>query len=109
MFLLSVRKNNAGRNGSWFTCCSFSDNRDALFPVRYVGDLLMMSQVAVASASRVFSFLDKRVANSNVERAMGMTITNVSFQENDEEKCRIYNIDLQIQPGELIIIVGKVV
>lgn len=39
----------------------------------------MMSQVAVASASREFSFLDKRVANSNVERAMGMTITNVSF------------------------------
>lgn len=77
------------------------------FPVRYVGDLLMMSQVAVASASRMFSFLDKRVANSNVERAMGMTITNVSFQENDEEKCRIYNIDLQIQPGELIIIVGE--
>ncbi|UJA77589.1 ABC transporter ATP-binding protein/permease [Bacillus cereus] len=77
------------------------------FPVRYVGDLLMMSQVAVASASRVFSFLDKRVANSNVERAMGMTITNVSFQENDEEKCRIYNIDLQINPGELIIIVGE--
>ncbi|HHT7085625.1 TPA: ABC transporter ATP-binding protein [Bacillus cereus] len=77
------------------------------FPVRYVGDLLMMSQVAVASASRVFSFLDKRVANSNVERAMGMTITNVSFQENDEEKCRIYNIDLQIQPGELVMIVGE--
>lgn len=77
------------------------------FPVRYVGDLLMMSQVAVASASRVFFFLDKRVANSNVERAMGMTITNVSFQENDEEKCRIYNIDLQIKPGELIMIVGE--
>ncbi|WHT88063.1 ABC transporter ATP-binding protein [Bacillus cereus] len=77
------------------------------FPVRYVGDLLMMSQVAVASASRVFSFLDKRVANSNVERAVGMTITNVSFQENDEEKCRIYNIDLQIQPGELVMIVGE--
>ncbi|AAU16945.1 ABC transporter family protein [Bacillus cereus E33L] len=77
------------------------------FPVRYVGDLLMMSQVAVASASRVFSFLDKRVANSNVERAMGMTITNVSFQENDEEKGRIHNIDLQINPGELIIIVGE--
>ncbi|MEB9503686.1 ABC transporter ATP-binding protein [Bacillus anthracis] len=77
------------------------------FPVRYVGDLLMMSQVAAASASRVFSFLDKRVANSNVERAMGMTITNVSFQENDEEKCRIHNIDLQINPGELIMIVGE--
>lgn len=77
------------------------------FPVRYVGDLLMMSQVAVASASRVFSFLDKRVANSNVERAMGMTITNVSFQENDEEKGRLHNIDLQINPGELIIIVGE--
>lgn len=77
------------------------------FPVRYVGDLLMMSQVAVASASRVFSFLDKRVANSNVERAMGMTITNVSFQEKDEEKGRIHNIDLQINPGELIIIVGE--
>ena len=30
-----------------------------------------------------------------------MTITNVSFQENDEEKCRIHNIDLQINPGEL--------
>lgn len=77
------------------------------FPVRYVGDLLMMSQVAVASASRVFSFLDKRVANSNVERAMGMTITNVSFQENDEEKGRLHNIDLQINPSELIIIVGE--
>ncbi len=38
---------------------------------------------------------------------MGMTITNVSFQENDEEKCRIYNIDLQIQPGELVMIVGE--
>lgn len=77
------------------------------FPVRYVGDLLMMTQVAAASASRVFSFLDKRVANSNVERAMGMTITNVSFQENDEEKCRIHNIDLQINPGELVMIVGE--
>ncbi len=26
------------------------------FPVRYVGDLLMMTQVAIASANRVFSF-----------------------------------------------------
>ncbi|WP_434607227.1 ABC transporter ATP-binding protein [Bacillus paranthracis] len=77
------------------------------FPVRYVGDLLMMSQVAVASASRVFFFLDKRVANSNVERAMGMTITNVTFQENDEETCRIHNIDLQINPSELVMIVGE--
>ncbi|MED3317854.1 ABC transporter ATP-binding protein [Bacillus wiedmannii] len=77
------------------------------FPVRYVGDLLMMTQVAVASANRVFSFLDKRVANSNLERVMGMTVTNVSFQENDEEKCRIHNIDLQINPGELVIIVGE--
>ncbi|AKR10501.1 ABC transporter ATP-binding protein [Bacillus thuringiensis] len=77
------------------------------FPVRYVGDLLMMTQVAVASANRVFSFLDKRMADSNVERAMGMRITNVSFQENDKEKCRIHNIDLQIRPGELVIIVGE--
>ncbi|MEK4615507.1 ABC transporter ATP-binding protein [Bacillus sp. FSL K6-0273] len=77
------------------------------FPVRYVGDLLMMIQVAVASANRVFSFLDKRVADSNVERAMGMIITNVSFQESEEEKCRINNIDLQINPGEFVIIVGE--
>lgn len=77
------------------------------FPVRYVGDLLMMTQVAVASANRIFSFLDKRVANGHRERAMGMTITNVSFQENDEEKCRIHNIDLQINPGELVMIVGE--
>lgn len=77
------------------------------FPVRYVGDLLIMTQVAVASANRVFSFFDKRVADSNVERAMGMIITNVSFQENNEEKCRIHNIDLQIQPGELVMIVGE--
>ncbi len=77
------------------------------FPVRYVGDLLMMTQVAVASASRVFFFLDKRVANSKVERAMGMTVTNVSFQESNEEKCRIHNIDLQINPGELVMIVGE--
>ncbi|AVP47479.1 MULTISPECIES: ABC transporter ATP-binding protein [Bacillus cereus group] len=77
------------------------------FPVRYVGDLLMMTQVAVASVNRVFSFLDKRVADSNVERAMGMIITNVSFQESEEEKCRINNIDLQINPGEFVIIVGE--
>ncbi|HFU6607409.1 ABC transporter ATP-binding protein [Bacillus cereus group sp. TH43LC] len=77
------------------------------FPVRYVGDLLMMTQVAVASASRVFFFLDKRVANSHVERAMGMTVINVSFQESDEEKCRIKNIELQINPGELVMIVGE--
>ncbi len=77
------------------------------FPVRYVGDLLMTTQVAVASANRVFSFLDKRVADSNVERAMGMIITNVSFQESEEEKCRINNIDLQINPGEFVIIVGE--
>ncbi|MCQ6287762.1 MULTISPECIES: ABC transporter ATP-binding protein [Bacillus cereus group] len=77
------------------------------FPVRYVGDLLMMTQVAVASANRVFSFLDKRVADSNVERAMGMIITNVSFQESEEEKCRINNIDLQINPGEFVMIVGE--
>ncbi|WP_367888380.1 ABC transporter ATP-binding protein [Bacillus wiedmannii] len=77
------------------------------FPVRYVGDLLMMTQVATASANRVFSFLDKRVANSNRERAMGMTITNVSFQDSDEEKCRMNKIDLQINPGELVMIVGE--
>lgn len=77
------------------------------FPVRYVGDLLIMTQVAVASANRVFSFLDKRVADSNVERAMGIIITNVSFQESEEEKCRINNIDLQINPGEFVIIVGE--
>ncbi|ANS49461.1 ABC transporter ATP-binding protein [Bacillus thuringiensis] len=77
------------------------------FPVRYVGDLLVMTQVAVASANRVFCFLDKRVADSNVERAMGMIITNVSFQESEEEKCRINNIDLQINPGEFVIIVGE--
>ena len=47
------------------------------------------------------------MANSNVEKAMGMTITNVSFQENGEEKCRIKNIDLQINPGELVMIVGE--
>ncbi|MBH0349487.1 ABC transporter ATP-binding protein [Bacillus thuringiensis serovar muju] len=77
------------------------------FPVRYVGDVLMMTQVAAASANRVFSFLDKRVADSNVERAMGMAITNVSFQESVEEKYRIHNIDLQINPGEFVIIVGE--
>lgn len=77
------------------------------FPVRYVGDLLMMTQVAVASANRVFSFLNKRGADSSRERAMGMTVTNVSFQESDGEKCRIKNIDLQIHPGELVIIVGE--
>ncbi|MCU4767684.1 ABC transporter ATP-binding protein/permease [Bacillus toyonensis] len=77
------------------------------FPVRYVGDLLMMTQVAVASANRVFSFLEKRGAGSKVERAMGMTVTNVSFQESDGEKCRIKNIDLQIHPGELVMIVGE--
>ena len=36
-----------------------------------------------------------------------MTIANVSFQENGEEKCRIKNIDLQINPGELVMIVGE--
>ncbi|MEF7656328.1 MULTISPECIES: ABC transporter ATP-binding protein [Bacillus cereus group] len=77
------------------------------FPVRYVGDLLMMTQVAIASANRVFSFLNKRVANSNRERAMGMTVTNASFQEKGEEKCRIKNIDLQINPGELVMILGE--
>ncbi|HDR6258632.1 TPA: ABC transporter ATP-binding protein [Bacillus cereus] len=77
------------------------------FPVRYVGDLLIMTQVAVASANRTFCFLNKRAADNNVERAMGIRITNVSFQENDEEKCRIHNIDLQIRPGELVIIVGE--
>ncbi|HFR4144202.1 ABC transporter ATP-binding protein [Bacillus cereus] len=77
------------------------------FPVRYVGDLLIMTQIAVASANRTFCFLNKRAADNNVERAMGIRITNVSFQENDEEKCRIRNIDLQIRPGELVIIVGE--
>ncbi|CUB08833.1 Putative multidrug export ATP-binding/permease protein [Bacillus cereus] len=77
------------------------------FPVRYVGDLLMMTQVAAASANRVFFFLDKRVADSHIERAMGMTITNVSFRENDEEKCRIKDIHLKIHPGELVMIVGE--
>ncbi|WP_242212511.1 ABC transporter ATP-binding protein [Bacillus cereus group sp. BfR-BA-01383] len=77
------------------------------FPVRYASDLLVMTQVAIASANRVFFFLDKRAADSNVERAMGMKITNVSFQENDEEKCRINNINLQINPGELVIVVGE--
>ena len=29
---------------------------EMLFPVRYVGDLLIMTQVAVASANRAFAF-----------------------------------------------------
>lgn len=77
------------------------------FPVRYASDLLMMTQVAVASANRVFCFLDIRAEDRNVERAMGMKLKNVSFQENGEEKYRIKNIDLQISPGELVIIVGE--
>ena len=36
-----------------------------------------------------------------------MKLTNVSFQENGEERCRIKNIHLQINPGELVIIVGE--
>ena len=52
------------------------------FPVRYASDLLMMTQVAIASANRVFGFLDIPAEYRNVERAMGMRLTNVSFQEN---------------------------
>lgn len=77
------------------------------FPVRYASDLLMMTQVAIASANRVFGFLDIPAEYRNVERAMGMKLTNVSFQENGEERCRIKNIHLQINPGELVIIVGE--
>ncbi|OQR57572.1 ABC transporter ATP-binding protein [Bacillus sp. CDB3] len=77
------------------------------FPVRYASDLLMMTQVAIASANRVFCFLDIQAEYRNVERAMGMRLTNVSFQENGEERCRIKNIHLQINPGELVIIVGE--
>ncbi|MGE6595026.1 ABC transporter ATP-binding protein [Bacillus proteolyticus] len=77
------------------------------FPVRYASDLLMMTQVAIASANRVFCFLDIQAEYRNVERAMGIRLTNVSFQENGEERCRIKNIHLQINPGELVIIVGE--
>ncbi|WP_180235030.1 ABC transporter ATP-binding protein [Bacillus cereus] len=77
------------------------------FPVRYASDLLMMTQVAIASANRVFCFLNIGADDRNVERAMGMRLTNVSFQENGEERCRIKNIHLQIKPGELVIIVGE--
>ncbi|MBE7101467.1 ABC transporter ATP-binding protein [Bacillus cereus] len=77
------------------------------FPVRYASDLLMMTQVAIASANRVFCFLNIRAEDRNVEIAMGMKLKNVSFQENGEEKYRIKNIDLQIYPGELVIIVGE--
>ncbi|EJR65296.1 hypothetical protein IIO_01480 [Bacillus cereus VD115] len=77
------------------------------FPVRYANDLLMMTQVAIASASRVFFFLDIQAEYRHVENAMGMRLTNVSFQENSKEKCRIENIHLQINPGELVMIVGE--
>ncbi|HDX9609859.1 TPA: ABC transporter ATP-binding protein [Bacillus toyonensis] len=77
------------------------------FPVRYASDLLMMTQVAIASASRVFCFLDIQAEYRHVENTMGMRLTNVSFQENSKEKCRIKNIHLQINPGELVIIVGE--
>ncbi|UYX50371.1 ABC transporter ATP-binding protein/permease [Bacillus thuringiensis] len=77
------------------------------FPVRYASDLLMMTQVAIASASRVFCFLDIQAEYRNVERAMGMRLTNVSFKENGEERCRIKNIHLEINPGEFVIIVGE--
>ncbi|MBJ7994892.1 ABC transporter ATP-binding protein [Bacillus mycoides] len=77
------------------------------FPVRYASDLLMMTQVAIASANRVFCFLNIGAEDRNVERAMGVKLTNVSFQENGEEMCRVKNIHLQINPGELVIIVGE--
>ncbi|WP_142339128.1 ABC transporter ATP-binding protein [Bacillus cereus] len=77
------------------------------FPVRYASDLLMMTQVAIASANRVFCFLDIQAEYRNVERAIGIRLTNVSFQENGEERCRIKKIHLQINPGELVIIVGE--
>ncbi len=105
VLIVGVQKIMKG-NRSWFTCCSVA-TIEMLFSCPLCGRFINDDTSCIASANRVFSFLDKRVANSNVERAMGMTLTNVSFQENDEEKCRIYNIDLQIKPGELIMIVGE--
>ena len=69
------------------------------FPVRYASDLLMMTQVAIASASRVFGFLDIGAEDRNVERAMGVKLTNVSVQENGKS-----DVELKIFICKLILV-----
>ncbi|WP_459500110.1 ABC transporter ATP-binding protein [Bacillus sp. C1] len=71
------------------------------FPVRYASDLLMMTQVSVASANRVWRFLDRPIETVAEERGTGIEVINASF------KNLLINVQLQINPGELIAIVGE--
>lgn len=87
-------------------------SRQFTMPITQMASIANVLQSTVAAAERVFELLDEEEEPADQENAV--TVSNpkgeVVFQNvnfgYDQEKPVIKNLDLQVQPGQLVAIVG---
>lgn len=81
-------------------------------PIRQLGEVAPMILKGVAAADSVFQVLDspaeKDTGTYEVERVKGqVTFKNVSFTYANQERPALNNVDLSVNAGEVIALVGK--
>ncbi|EOO25055.1 hypothetical protein ICM_05957 [Bacillus cereus BAG1X2-3] len=77
------------------------------FPVRYAGNLLGSIQYSIAAASRVWEFFDLPKQKKEKIHNDKISLSSVYFGYPNEPKDTLKNINLSINPGELVVIVGE--
>lgn len=81
-------------------------------PVRQLSEVNAKIQKGIAAAESIFEQLDEQVEDDKgsleVERCRGeITIRNLSFAYNEKDGNVLSDIDLQVQPGETVALVGR--
>ena len=83
-----------------------------LQPMRRLGEIAPMILKGVAAADSVFELLDQPpeqdTGEIEITRARGeVRFDDVSFSYSGQDKLQLNNVNLTIQPGEVIALVGK--
>jgi len=81
-------------------------------PVRQLSEVNAKIQRGIAAAESIFEQLDEEAEDDNgtleVERCRGeITVRNLSFAYNEADGNVLSDINLQIQPGETVALVGR--
>ncbi|TKI54822.1 ABC transporter ATP-binding protein [Brevibacillus antibioticus] len=77
------------------------------FPARYANSLFSQIQYSVASAKRVWEFIDLHEDKTIIPHANGVQMSSVSFTYPGATKKTLDNINLDVQAGKLIAVVGE--
>jgi ATP-binding cassette subfamily B multidrug efflux pump len=83
-------------------------------PARRIGFFVNMLSEAMASAQRIFELLDERITIRNPPdaRQLGrlegrVTFDNVSFRYPNSDEYVLRDVDLEVEPGQVIAVLGK--